>query len=385
MSLIEKPKWLWLGIVLTALDAGTCLSSEPISVSRAVNDVYKTHGLIYRSSSSQTSSHGPVWTDAELPADYLINDRHLIIYAEGSGDQVKHFYHSISLLLNSELAVELGDQIAAAVVHWSKSTKVVTEHLSGKNQQEGALALQNMVITHNQRWGDAGSCTLIGFSAGTRVIQQAFGVEGVTDKDGNVKPALPRPPDMDHVTHIVYLGSSMLRQQAIPYDQIRGQFINFQNHRDTHYGDAAPYAAPAGNAPDISKGAETIFFKKRPKVGASANGFIQIPTVSAKGTWTDAEGRKMATPTIWPKKCNFLVPKNLIPLGVGQIPLPLPTLFDSMDDFWNNAQNHYIMMGRGPKGAIDSVSYRWYRNRARNFVQTEVAEAVLTGAIQSRK
>ena len=372
---------LWI-IALSAMDVGICLAAEPISITSALNEVYKTRGLVYRSSASQTSHHGPVWTDAALPADYPINDRHLIIYAEGSGDEVKHFYHSISLLLNSDLAAELGVQITAAVVHWSKSTKVIDEHLSGKNQQEGAVALQNMVIAHDRRWGDAGSCTLLGFSAGTRVIQQAFGVEGVTDKDGNFKPALPRPPEMDHVTHIVYLGSSMLHDQEIPYDQIRGHFINFQNPRDTHYGDAAPYAAPAGNAPDISKGAATIFFKKRPKAGASANGFSQLPTVRAKGSWKDASGRKTGTPTIWPKKCNYRVPKDLIPLGVGQIPLPLPTLFDSMDDFWNNAQNHYIMMGRGPKGTIDSATYRWYRKRAEKFVQNDVAQATLTGEIQ---
>ena len=212
MPLVEKLKRLLFGIVLSALEAGTCLAAEPLSVSSALSDVYKTQGLIYRSSGAQTSGHGPVWTDAELPADYLINDRHLIIYAEGSGDQVKHFYHSVSILLGSDVAAELGVQIAAAVVHWSKSTKVIDEHISGENQQEGAVALQNMVIAHYQRWGNAGSCTLIGFSAGTRVIQQAFGVEGVTDEDGNF---LSLPVDADQIstgygtdlsTSVIYTG-----------------------------------------------------------------------------------------------------------------------------------------------------------------------------------
>ena len=373
--------WLWCLLLWLSLSVGPLEGSEPLGATELREQLYHTEGFVLRKGGSENSSHGPVWTDMELPGDDPIEDRNLIIFVEGSGDQVKHFHYSVSVLLDSEVAVGSGEPILAVLVHWSRTTKIVVEHLSGPNQQAGAQALQEMVVAHQQRWGQEGSCTLIGFSAGTRVIQQAFGAEGVTDEEGNALPALPVPAQMSHVTHIVYLGSSMLREDKLPYDGIRGHFINFQNPRDTHYGDSAPYAAPAGTKADVGRGAKTIFFKKRPRAGASANGFLEIPTLTAKGKWRDAEGSKMDKPAEWPKKINFVVPRDLIPLGIGQVPLPIPTLFDTLDDFWNNAQNHFIMVARGPKGAVDHPTLRWYRGRAQQFVKTEVAQAVFAGEL----
>ena len=182
---------------------------------------------------------------SDVSADYPINDRHLIIFVEGSGDSSVHFTHTARLILESEMAREMHEPILMVLLPWSQSSSVVAEHLSAANQRTGAQALQQMVIAHQRRWGEKGVCTLVGFSAGTRVVQQAFGAKGLIGKHGPIMPP-ERPAAMSHVTHVIFLGSSMLRGDPIPFDNITGNFVNFRYPHDTFYGDRAPFAAPAG-------------------------------------------------------------------------------------------------------------------------------------------
>ena len=52
---------------------------------------------------------------------------------------------------------------------------------------------------------------------------------------------------------------------------------------------------------------------------------------------------------------------------------------DDLDDFVNNAHNHYIMVGRGPGGATGGAVFAQYKDVASEFVRRCVAPALVSG------
>jgi hypothetical protein len=221
--------------------------------------------------------------------------------------------------------------------------------------------------------GGGGRVSLVAFSAGTRVTELAF--------RGEVAEGESAYPDaLACVENIVFLGSSMWCRDPAPFGMIRGRFLNFINVRDTHFGDRAAYAAPAGTSPRVVEWLEQGTLVRRPHFGASVTGFVDLPTLTdaAQFDAIDAAVRGGAAPLRDAfRRVNVPAPRGLVPYNLFGDPVP----DDDFDDYVNLAPNHYVLVGRGPGGSTDAPSFKQYRASAQEFVEEFVAAAALRGRL----
>ncbi len=339
---------------------------------------YGTPAFVYREGIPGTHDVR-IRNDQEIPADEAVDDRNLIIFASGSGDQPVHFRHTARLLAESPEHPPGDDpHLLIILVHWSETTNVVHEHLKFKAQSAAARQLRHMCSVHQRRFSPSDSFVgIIGFSAGTRITQLAFGAILPQGRRGDKLPSLgPVPPEMSQVHHVVYLGSSVNREDPLPFGELKGRFINYVNYRDTHYGDRAPYFAPAGTSPVIIRVIEANVFLSRPRTGASANGFAKLPTLTTAEQFEllDLDPRLQQAF----RMVNVEVPPELVPWSTASLPI----LDDDLDDHWNRAPNHYTMVGRGPKGRLSSPAFQQYKELTFEFVREHVASAVMRGRVE---
>lgn len=347
-------------------------SAEGALTPAALRDAYGAPAFVVRRTVGDR--HQGV-RDMDLAADAIVDDKNLLIFAEGAGDTVDGFYRTAGLLAESAYGFP-GEPDRLTVVHlrWSESKNVAREHLNRKAQIKGAAKLDAMLEVHRRRHGESGRVSAIGFSSGTHVTKLAF--EGIRP-DG--RPV--RPEALKHAEHIVFLGSSVKREDPTPFEDIRGRFINFVNPRDTHYGDRAVYVAPSGERPRFGallKGGTII---RRPHFGASAAGFRELPTLTAPEQFEAVEyiaaSAEREPVALAFKKVNVPVPQGLIPYNAfGQ-----PVASDDVDDLVHLARNHYIMVGRGAQGRTDVAEFAQYREASEEFVREQVASAALHGRI----
>jgi len=385
-----------------------------------LREVYRTPAAVVRS--IEGTKHIAV-QDADLAADSLVDDTNLLVFVEGAGDTVEGFRSTARLVAESPYTFPGGNgRLVVVLLKWSESTNVVAEHMNRAAQQAGAAALVDMLEVHRLRHGSDGHISLIGFSAGTRVIEMAFqgaaaqGEEPSDPGSAEAKPggparlAVARPrglsnspelgmakPDgprarpraepgwhaeaLAQVANVVFLGSSIGSEESMPLAGIRGRFLNFVNPRDTHFGDRAAYVAPAGGSADPLKLLQQATIQRRPRFGASVAGFLDLPTLTAIGQFDAVEslersaGAEVAGRAF--KRVNVPVPPTLMAFNLFGDPLPN----DDLDDYLNQAPNHYILVGRGPSGRTDVVDFRQYRPAAEEFVREFVAAAALRGRI----
>jgi hypothetical protein len=318
---------------------------------------------------------GGIVASDDKPADALpLDDRRVIVLAEGSGDSLESFLFTARLLASSEFVVRSGGAVLLLPVHWSESSNPVIEHINTAGQKKGAAILQDVVRVWHLRHGDDHRAwlSLLGFSAGSRVIQLAFGCQVQAGKTTALDTEV-RPEGMNAVRHIVFVGSSLSRHDVLPFDHIRGRFINFVNARDTHFGDRAAYAAPPGAGPVLGHVLSSKSLERSPRFGASANGFFAIPTLTAARQFDVADSTSQSRDAF--RKVNVHVPEELVAYGL----LGEQISNDDLDDFVNLAPNHYILVGRGPGGATGGLQFSVYRDLAAEFVQRFVAAALVSG------
>jgi hypothetical protein len=236
--------------------------------------------------------------------------------------------------------------LVVAYLKWCRSTSAVAEHLNREAQEAGAALLADMLEVHWRRHGERGHVSIVGFSAGTRVVGMAFA--GAASGE-----AAWHPEAFQQVDHVVFLGSSVGTDEPMPLAALRGRFINFVNPRDTHFGDRAAYVAPAGATANPLKLLHQATVQRRPRFGASVAGFLSLPTLTAAEQFEAVEAAERAGGT-GParqafKRVNVPVPPTLVPFNVfGD-----PVADDDLDDYLNQAPNHYILVGRGPGGRRD--------------------------------
>jgi len=309
----------------------------------------------------------------DLPAGAAIDDRHLIVFAEGAGDTVEGFRWTARLLAESPHTFPgRGRGLAVVLVKWSRSTDAVAEHLNHEHQAAGAALLAEMLEVHRRRHGDRGRVSLVGFSAGTRVIEMAL--RGAATGDAAWYPRAQR-----RVANVVFLGSSLERDETLPPGVVGGRLLNFVNPRDTHFGDRAAYVAPAGGQANLLNLLKQTTIARRPRVGVSATGFLSLPTLTAADQFDaldclEATGAPSADAF---KQVNVPVPPELVPYGLfGQA-----IEDDDLDDYLNQAPNHYILVGRGPGGRTDVAGFAQYRASAEEFIREHVASAALRGRL----
>lgn len=323
--------------------------------------------------------------DTGLAADAEIDDSNLLVFVEGAGDAVPGFRWTAGLLAESPHGFPSDpDRLLIVVVHWSQSALAVAEHLNRPAQLKGAAVLNHMLEVHRRRHpgtaagrvvagGAGGHVSLIAFSAGTRVTELAFRGE-VAEGESTYPDALACVED------IVFLGSSMWCRDGTPFEMIRGRFLNFINVRDTHFGDRAAYAAPAGKSPRVVEWLEQGMLVRRPHYGASVTGFVDLPTLTSVAQFDaiDAALRAGAAPLRDAfRRVNVPVPRSLVAYSLFGDAAP----DDDFDDYLNLAPNHYILVGRGAGGSIDVPSFKQYRASAQEFVQEFVAAAALRGRL----
>jgi hypothetical protein len=341
-----------------------------------VEAMYGTLGFVY--ATRRATGEVTVIDDTEAAATTLLGDRRLVILVEGSGDTLDGFRHTARLIATSRALWPSGsaDSVLLLPVHWSESGNVVVEHVNVTAQRRGAVALQDMVRVHQVRHGLAAgsSVSLLGFSAGTRVVQMAFG--GELDPTKGTVTAGQRPVTMDRVANIVFVGSSIGRHDPTPFERIRGRFINFVNRRDTHFGDRAPNIAPAGSKARMIKIVDpsTIIFRS-PGFAASANGFDALPWLTTEDQFAAADSSPAARQAF--RRVNVRVPDGL--KAYNRVGVEVKN--DDLDDFVNNAHNHYIMVGRGPAGATGGTHFAQYRDVAFEFVRDLVTPALVSGRL----
>jgi hypothetical protein len=376
----------WFTLILVLAPAAGCRKPDreirpiPDDVSGQVRrhdimELYDTQAFVYREGRPEDPARIYLNTDKNIPA--VIDDANLVIFAEGSGDQARHFARTCELIAQSRYHPDSSNpNLLFVLVHWSESDNVVKEHLNFEGQRHGSEMMRRMCKIHQQRNGSDGFVGIIGFSAGTRVTQLAFGAVLPEGHPGDKPPTLTGiPEEMKPVDTVVYLGSSLNRDDPLPFGEVRKRFINFVNNRDTHYGDQAPYYAPAGTSPIYLRVVEANLFLARPRTGASANGFSSI------ATFTDEE--QFLTMQLDPRidkafrMVNVDVPPQLIPWSY----LSTPILDDNLDTYWNLAPNHYSMVGRGPEGKLYTKTFRQYEDLSYEFVREQVASAVLQGIV----
>jgi len=342
---------------------------EPEALSKA----YATSAFVVR----DTDENGrPIaFQDTELDPAVHVDDSNMIIYAEGSGDTVEASRWTMRLLAESPHGFPgRPDRLVVVLLKWSETRDVVAEHLNRPAQLRGAAVLHHMLEIHRRRHGAHGHVSVIGFSAGTRVTQLAF----LGDLPGG-KQAYPEA--LAHAEHIVFLGSSICSMDETPFGVIRGRFLSFVNPRDTHYGDRAPYAAPAGEGPRVLKILHPEVLLRRPNFGASVMGFRHLPTLTSAEQFDAIETARAADPC-GPvarafKMVNVPVPLGLVPYNLFGDPVPN----DDADDYLNLAPNHYTMVGRGPAGRTSVPTFAQYRAAAEEFVREQVGSAALRGRV----
>jgi hypothetical protein len=337
---------------------------------QALRTIYNTPAFVMRT----VKDGRPVAVqDTEIPAGTVIDDSNLVIFVEGSGDPVDVFRWTARLLAESPHGFpDASERLVIILVHWSETRDVVIEHLSRDSQLAGAARLHQMLETHRLRHGPCGYASVIGFSAGTRVMQFAY--------TGTLTAGAPAYPEgLRHADNLVFLGSSIGSEDPMPVESIRGRFINFVKPRDTHYGDRAPYIAPAGQAVRPLEFLAEHTLVPRPHFGASVEGFIRAPTLTSAAQFdaleTPAAARDRQVLDQAFRMVNVPIPQELVPKDI----LGLPILNDDMDDYFNQAPNHYIMTGRGAGGRTDLPSFRQYSAMAAEFVRDFLAAAALRG------
>jgi len=342
-----------------------------------LGDVYGTTAFVYAVRDDE-GGEVCVVDDTGAPADAALDDCRLVVYVEGSGDSFKGFRYTARLIAESPHVFPPGAPRAVLLLplHWSTSSDVVREHVNFRAQQRGAVALQDMVHAHAARHGGTPGAmvSLLGFSAGSRVVQMAFGAR-LTGKAAEAVEG-DCPPYMSTVGNVAFVGSSLSRRDPVPFTHVRGRFINFVNPRDTHFGDRAPNVAPAGSGPRLGKLVNPVTAVQRsPGFGASANGFDRLPTLTAPEQFDAVDA--------WPagreafRRVNVPVPATLLPYNV----VGTPVENDDLDDFLNQAHNHFILVGRGPAGATSGAEFAQYRDVAAEFVREFVAPALVSGCV----
>jgi hypothetical protein len=344
------------------------------------HDDLGTYGVafVYRQGRPGGPTPPTIWTDQNVPAGATGDDTNLIIFVEGSGDELKHFRRTARLLAESKYHPPNDNpNLLIVLVHWSETTNVVREHLNFKGQSRGAELLRRFCKIHQMRHPDGkGFLGIIGFSAGTRVTQLALGAVLPEGRAADRPPRLTGvPAEMKYVDNIVYLGSSINRDDPLPFHELRGRFINFVNHRDTHYGDQAPYFAPAGTSPLVGRVVQANLYLARPGTGASANGFAGLPVITTRRQFELIDKHRDLKEEF--RLVNVCVPVDLLPLS----PLGIPLLDDSLDTYRNLAPNHYSMVGRGPRGTLESLQFDQYKDLSFEFVREQVASAVMHGRV----
>jgi len=315
----------------------------------AMRAAYGTPALVLRRV-DEGGRHTAV-QDTDWPADRPIDDRCLVIFVEGAGDTVEGFRWTGRLLAESPYGFRgAGPGLVVALLRWSRSGSPVADHLDREAQAAGAAHLVEMLEVHRRRHGAAGRVSVVGFSAGTRVIEMAW--RGAAAGD----PAW-RPEALARVENVVF----------------------FVNPRDTHFGDRAAYVAPAGRPADLLNLLKQAALERRPRVGASAVGFLDLPTLTRPEQFDAVEAlERTGSPAARAfKQVNVPVPRTLVPYGLfGQ-----RIGDDDLDDYLNQAPNHYILVGRGPGGSTDAIDFRQYRAAAEEFVRQHVAAAALHGRL----
>jgi len=340
----------------------------------ALRQAYETPAFVVRDARADGYA---AFQDTDLAADALVDDVNLLIYVEGSGDRIPLSRWTMALLAESPHGFPCRpERLAVVLLKWGKSHDVVTEHMNRKAQMAGAAALHRMLEVHRQRHGADGRAAVIGFSAGTRVTQWAFAghlPEGET----------AYPNALAHAQNVVFLGSSISCADATPFGMLRGRFLSFINPRDTHYGDRAPFVAPAGEEPRFGKFLTLEPVLRHPMFGASVIGFRHLPTLTAPAQFDVIEtagppaARRRLEDAF--RMVNVPVPDALVPFNLFGDPVPN----DDGDDYLNLAPNHYIMVGRGPSGRTDAPAFDQYRSVAKEFVKEQVASAALRGRVET--
>jgi hypothetical protein len=339
---------------------------------QAFRTVYNTPAFVMR---AVRGGRMTAVQDTEIPAGTVIDDSNLVIFVEGSGDPVEAFRWTARLLAESPHGFpDAPERLVVILDHWGETRDVVIEHLSRDTQLAGAARLHQMLETHRRRHGGNGHVSVIGFSAGTRVTQFAYA--------GTLPQGAPAFPDaLSHVGNIVFLGSSMAGEEHMPVESIRGRFVNFVNPRDTHYGDRAPFIAPAGAGVRPLEFLVEHTLVPRPHFGASVEGFVHMPTLTGTAQFDALE--TVVTPRARQaldqafRMVNVPVPGQLMPKDL----LGIPIQNDDLDDYFNQAPNHYILVGRGPAGRIEGLDFMQYRGAAEQFVREHVGAAAFRGRV----
>ncbi len=338
----------------------------------ALRKAYDTPAFVVRD--TRDGRHVP-FQDTDLPADAHVDDANLMIYVEGSGDRIPLSRWTMRLLAESAHGFPgRPDRLVVILLKWGKTADVVTEHMNREAQMEGAATLHHMLEVHRRRHGAGGHASVIGFSAGTRVTQWAFA--------GTVSEGEPTYPEaLAHADNVVFLGSSIGRVDPTPFEMIRGRFLSFVNPRDTHYGDRAPFVAPAGESPRFGKFLTLEPVLRHPMFGASVMGFRHLPTLTKPEQFDAIEqaGNSAARRRLEEvfRMVNVPAPTGLVPFNLFGDPVPN----DDGDDYLNLAPNHYILVGRGPAGRVNDPAFNQYRAVAEEFVREHVASAALRGRL----
>ncbi|MCX5682933.1 MAG: hypothetical protein NT049_04535, partial [Planctomycetota bacterium] len=246
----------------------------------ALREAYRSPAYAIRQASG---SRFAAVQDTDLSADSQVDDSNLLIFAEGSADTIEGFRWTSRLLAESPYGFPQNPgRLVIIVLKWSKGMSAVAEHLNRPAQEEGAAVLADMLEVHRRRHHSDGHVSLVGFSAGTRVIERAF-ANAVAKRDAG------RHEAFEPVDNIVFVGSSVGLEETPRFEDIRGRFINFVNPRDTHFGDRAAYVAPAGEAANPLKLLHQATIERRPRFGASVAGFRTLPVLTSVGQFDAIE------------------------------------------------------------------------------------------------
>lgn len=337
----------------------------------AMREAYGTPALTVRA--AEGGKHVAV-ADADLAPETRVDDTNLLVFVEGAGDTADGFRATSRLLAESPYAFPGGGGLVVVLLKWSQSANPVAEHMNRPAQEAGAAVLARMLEVHQRRHGNRGHVSLVAFSAGTRVVQIAL-----TAAAGG-KPEW-HPEAFQGLDHVIFMGSSIGTEEVLPLAPIRGRFINFINPRDTHFGDRAAYAAPAGEMPDPLKVLGQATLQRRPRFGVSVAGFRAWPTLTAVEQFdaADVAAAQGASPAVRDafKRVNVTVPPTLVAYSLFGDAL----VNDDFDDYLNLARNHYIMVGRGPGGRTDVPDFKQYRAASEEFVRDFVGAAAFQGRL----
>lgn len=384
-----QPKWTcFVAAVLAAaaLAAGGCKSAavqaqrqignevEGGMTAAALRQAYRTPAFVVRQASGGRFA---AVQDTDLSPNSQVDDTNLLVFAEGSADTIEGFRWTARLLAESPYGFSPNpDRLVIIVLKWSQGISAVAEHLNSAAQAKGAAALAEMLEVHRRRHHSDGHVALVGFSAGTRVIERAFAA-AVAERDA------ARHEAFEPVDNIVFLGSSVGLMETPQFEGLRGRFINFVNPRDTHFGDRAAYVAPAGEKADPLKLLQQATIQRRPRFGASVAGFQALPLLTNVSQFDAIEAlERSAAPRAARsafKMINVTVPPTLVPFNVFGAPIP----DDDLDDYVNMAPNHYATVGRGASGRTDLPDFKQYRPAAEEFVRDFVGDAAFRGRLDS--